>query len=338
MPVLLAWLIAFGLELPARADTPIGRFNGVFQCYERGFHVSVNLSQSDHGKLSGDLLVTDQLVPARKRRSKKPVQIKGMVEPTGTLVFDTRERFYLNPRVHEPLKIRVVRNPSNGYLVGDVVREGCGIFVVAPDGTREEAVNAFIQRTIIPARARARIDAEYEARIRSGYVPIELRPSGGILLLQPYLKYVDRAAGRTEQERRNLLKTVWEELEHQGLICAMGSNVVWKGDTGMAGAFGFSATRYLIACLINCEGLRYFAGGAQGQQSHFGLLYSFPVAALNLAQTGPLRVPFHDFEWQFKKTVPTAPDARIIVTTWQPLLFGVLSDRGTCQRALDRSR
>jgi hypothetical protein len=125
-----------------------------------------------------------------------------------------------------------------------------------------------------------------------------------------------------------------DALEQQGLVCAMGSNAVWNGDTGTAPAFGFGATRYLIACLTNCEGLRYFAGGAQGQQSHFGMLYPFPVAALNLAEGGPFRVPFHDFAWQFKKTVDGSPHPKIILTTWQQGLFGLLSDRGTCQRVL----
>jgi hypothetical protein len=338
VPVLVVWLIAPTVEPPALAAPSFGRFNGVYECFERTFHVSVELSVSGADRVSGELLVTDQLVPRGKKRPQTPVKISGALDAaSGALTFETREKLYIDQNIHEPMRVRITRNESNGYFVGEVIRAQCGIFVVAPEGVREEAVLTFISRVVRPANARARIEAEYEEKIRSGYVPIELRPTGGVLWLQPYLKYADRAAGRTEQERRSLLASVNNSLERDGLMCVMGSKAVWRGDTGSAPAFGFGPTRYVIACLSNCEGIKYWASGAQGQQSHFGLLYPFPAAALNLAQTGPFRVPFHDFEWQFKKRVSDAPDPQIVVTTWQAGWFGPLSNRGTCQRALGQN-
>lgn len=83
----------------------------------------------------------------------------------------------------------------------------------------------------------------------------------------------------------------------------MGDKVVWKGDTGTARAMVFGPTRHLIACLANCEGLRYWAANSLSKQSHFGMLYAFPVTLLDDSRSGPAFLPLNDFQWVFKKTV-----------------------------------
>jgi hypothetical protein len=310
----------------------LGKFNGLYECFEHTFHVSLELFQSGD-KLSGALLISDQAVPPGTRRPTNPVKISGKVDFFGGLTFETREKVYIDRGVHERLRFRGARNRTNGYLVGDMWRDGCSFFVVAPNG-REEEVLDFVRRRVKASTGQAGIERDYEVRIRAGYVPIELRPAGGVLLSpQPYLQYADRAYG-TETEKRRQMVTLTGVLQRQGLACAMGSNVVWKGDSGSAPAVAFGATHFLIACLSNCDGLRYGASGAQGEQRHFGMLHQFPVVALNLAH--PERFPDHDFEWQFKKTVPGTPDPRIVVTSWQAPVLAFLSRRKSCDGTLGK--
>lgn len=216
--LVLILLACFVVPSLALADTSFGTFDGFYERFEHTFHVTIDLSQSDSDGLSGALLITDQAVPWGKRRPTKPVKISGKFDRvSSSLTFETREKVYIDRDVHEVLRVKAARNASNGYVVGEVVRDGCSLFAVAPHG-QDEGLADFIRRTITPARARARIESDYAARIRGGYVPIELRPSGGPLLWQPYLTYADRALGRTELEKRRLLASSRTRCRTRGCI------------------------------------------------------------------------------------------------------------------------
>ncbi|MGH7462510.1 MAG: hypothetical protein ACREMA_15995, partial [Longimicrobiales bacterium] len=232
----------------------------------------LRITEKKNGEVEGEADLSSRRYSMNRRvLPGTPAKLRGRLEPDQvSFSFTTSNDIQLTSE--GPTQKTTFRATINeeGVLSGTVDYPGCGKFFAAGAASaaalsagrlaQQEQYRASAERAATrAANAEQQREANRVARRASGWVPVELRPQGGRLVLaEGMLEYSDaRLASRSLPPGVRPIDELHQTLFNNGEKCLSSSHVAWSGQSGTASSEVFGRKSFVIDCKGNCQGLRY---------------------------------------------------------------------------------
>ena len=182
--------------------TLAGSYIGRYECNDRWTSFNLTITETVRGTTAAEAILPLRYIRVRRGspRANEPTKMQGRVDPaSASLTLRTDDEVQLGVKGPEQkLTLQGAIDASNGYLVGTFDYPGCTKFVLVPTtvrGSASYAAELWVtgqRRERAVSEAEAKTAAARDARIRSGWISPELRPTGGRLEFRgDTLTYVD---------------------------------------------------------------------------------------------------------------------------------------------------
>ena len=307
------------------AQNVTGSYVGLYACDHRQHTFSVEFGADRKGSITAEASFPNQVIKttgfnarSRMRNRGKPIEMKVQSATNSSIAIQTKSKIVLIPQQSSEQVTLTGSRETNGYLTGELDYPGCGRFVLVPTTVRgpETAAHRYMHRLWQADELRAReqqILAAREARLRSGWIPPELRPTGGrIEYPSEPLEYYDVTLGRADDPYEDIrpVDRAMQRLVDKSYKCIGTAQVRWRGNEGSATSAIFGTKVYLIECEGHCDGLTYKSPSVG---SHFGKSLPYPAVQLSSRGPGLGSVPI---SWQFNHVNEHELPPRVRVHTW----------------------
>ena len=185
-----------------------GSYVGQYECGDRWVSFNLTITESARGAIAAEAVLPQRYIRLKRGmpRANEPTKMQGRVDPaSASLTLRTDDEVQLGVKGPEQkFTLQGALDASNGYLVGTFDYPGCTKFVLVPTTVGRSASYAAQLWVTGQRRERSLRESEAknaaarEARIRSGWISPELRPTGGRLEFRgDTLAYLDDAIGRS---------------------------------------------------------------------------------------------------------------------------------------------
>ena len=299
--------------------TLAGSYVGQYECNDRWASFNLTIAEPVRGTTAAEAVIPQRYVRVRRgTRANEPTKMQGRVDPaSAALTLRTDDEVQLGVKGPEQkLTLQGAIDASNGYLVGTFDYPGCTKFVLVPTtvrGSPSYAATLWVsgqRRERALGEAETKTTAAREARIRSGWISPELRPTGGRLEFRgDKLTYVDDSLGRSPDpfEAIRPIDQINQYLRDSAHKCLATSTVTWKGTEGAATTPHFTVKRYVIECAGSCAGLTY---NAPEFAFHAGRSQPYPLVTIQGGLLTERPLP-----WAFSRP-DGSPAPRVRIHTW----------------------
>jgi hypothetical protein len=300
--------------------TLAGSYIGRYECNDRWTSFNLTIAETVRGTTAAEAILPLRYIRVRRGspRANEPTKMQGRVDPaSASLTLRTDDEVQLGVKGPEQkLTLQGAIDASNGYLVGTFDYPGCTKFVLVPTtirGSASYAAELWVtgqRRERAVSETEAKTAAARDARIRSGWISPELRPTGGRLEFRgDALTYVDDSIGRAPDpfEAIRPIDQLNQYLRDSSYKCLATSTVAWQGTQGAVTTPHFTVKSYVIECEGDCAGITY---KAPEFAYHAGRSRSYPLVTIQGGLLTERPLP-----WAFSRP-DRAPAPRVRIHTW----------------------
>lgn len=313
-----------------------GGYAGNYTCEGRQSAFTLDITQDSSGTLTARGVFPNQYIDYSKRSlwdrrppdSKKPIEFKGTLDPrTGSLSLSSKDELQLTGGgKRQKITLDGAIHASNQFLVGQVKYPGCTRFVTAPKSARDAHYAAVIYANGLQAKeqqlaAAVQREEKRAARLASGWVPVELTPSGGAVTENRF-DYYDATLSGTPAPSLALgilpIEEVHQWFYANGHKCLGTKEAGWRSGVATATTELFGKKSYVLECRGECRNLQYefyvHTNALTAGTHHAGKSQPYPVITVNASPWVESKV---EFRVRYASAVPSQL-AQIRVHTWSP--------------------